>query len=348
VQLKSDFVYQEILARIEEGFWKPGQQIFSERQLSDLFAVSRVTVKHAISQLVGDGNLEYIKGKSGTFVAEKHGKEDAARGAFIGIALDNYTPAFASFLLEGIHEALWEKGYHTMYCNTHYGDAQIIEKVSSFIQDGAKGLIFSPLLNETSRNINDKVFSLARAANIPVIQVDRYESGHESSRVQCDNYEAMYQLSCRLLDAGIRTPLVLKGIATSSTEERLLGIRDAFAKKNIQVIEWVIDEAMYFSSEKISILQADGTPLPTIDAVIGLSQTLSLAANQFVKERAIPAITGGISASEKEVVNDFSAIQPFFFIGFDAGSLMIRHIENSEMPYTSIFLKAKPWPDKEN
>jgi DNA-binding transcriptional regulator YhcF (GntR family) len=138
---KSEQVYRAILARIKEGFWKRGEQILSERQLSELFSVSRVTVRNALSQLVGEGILEYREGRLGTFVAQQAEEEKANEANFIGIALDNYTPAFASFLLEGIHDALWKQGYHTLYCNTHFSDGVVLDKISSFIDKGVKGLI---------------------------------------------------------------------------------------------------------------------------------------------------------------------------------------------------------------
>ncbi|MDY0290117.1 MAG: GntR family transcriptional regulator [Sphaerochaeta sp.] len=347
MQLKSDIVYQAILARINEGFWKPGGQIFSERQLSELFSVSRVTVKHAIGRLVGEGYLTYIKGRTGTFVSDRSPETEILQKPFIAIALDNHTPAFASYLLEGIHDALWKENYHTLYCNTHFGDRKIVEKLESFIRDGAKGLIFSPLLDDGDKEINRQVYLLAKEANIPLVQLDRYDEQATSSRVQCDNYSAMRDLSKRLIRLGVRRPLVLCGIQTSSTLERVSGICSAFGEQKVPVAQWTLDEHQYFTSETMLILEKTDGLTEGFDAVIGVSQTLSKAAVKIVKTRAFPAVTAGISASITEVTTDYAVIQPLYHIGYNAALLIIQHIERPSIPATSILLSAEQWPAME-
>lgn len=47
----------------------PGQQFFTERQVAEKFAVSRITANKALAALVGEGLLEFRKGV-GTFVAQ--------------------------------------------------------------------------------------------------------------------------------------------------------------------------------------------------------------------------------------------------------------------------------------
>lgn len=53
--------------KIEKGLWKTGTQIPSERELSELYNMSRITVRKAIDELERQGKLEKIQGK-GTFV----------------------------------------------------------------------------------------------------------------------------------------------------------------------------------------------------------------------------------------------------------------------------------------
>lgn len=56
--------------KINEGIWKKGTQIPSERELSTLYGMSRITVRNAIDELVRQGKLEKIQGK-GTFVLNR-------------------------------------------------------------------------------------------------------------------------------------------------------------------------------------------------------------------------------------------------------------------------------------
>lgn len=64
-QLKN-FIKQQI----ESGIWKPGDLIPSERELSEEFEISRMTVRQALSELVNEGLL-FRKRGMGTFVAKQ-------------------------------------------------------------------------------------------------------------------------------------------------------------------------------------------------------------------------------------------------------------------------------------
>lgn len=63
-QVKSD-----ILNKIKNNVYLPGRRLPSERELSDIYNVSRVTIRQAISSLVTDGVLEKYPG-SGTYVTQ--------------------------------------------------------------------------------------------------------------------------------------------------------------------------------------------------------------------------------------------------------------------------------------
>lgn len=60
-------LYNEIASQIKSGKYKPGERIPPELQLSEMYHVSRVTVRNAIQQLV-DENLLIKKHGKGTFV----------------------------------------------------------------------------------------------------------------------------------------------------------------------------------------------------------------------------------------------------------------------------------------
>lgn len=56
--------------KINQGIYKVGERIPSERELSIIFDVSRITVRQAINELVQEGKLNKVQGV-GTFVSRK-------------------------------------------------------------------------------------------------------------------------------------------------------------------------------------------------------------------------------------------------------------------------------------
>ncbi|MBS4536892.1 GntR family transcriptional regulator [Clostridium sp. D2Q-11] len=67
---KYQIIEEYIKTNIENGNFKNGETIYSEPKLAKMFKVTRVTVRQAISNLVGEGYLYKIKG-SGTYVSDK-------------------------------------------------------------------------------------------------------------------------------------------------------------------------------------------------------------------------------------------------------------------------------------
>lgn len=63
-------IEEQIKQLIETGEYKPGDMIPSEREYTEKYDISRMTVRQAITNLVNEGYLYREKGK-GTFVAKK-------------------------------------------------------------------------------------------------------------------------------------------------------------------------------------------------------------------------------------------------------------------------------------
>jgi len=63
-------VKQSLLEKLEDGTWKPGDLVPSEQELQEVYGVSRITVRQALSELTHEGRFERHRGQ-GTFVANK-------------------------------------------------------------------------------------------------------------------------------------------------------------------------------------------------------------------------------------------------------------------------------------
>ena len=72
-------LYNEIKKDIDNGKYKPGDKIPTEFELSDIYKVSRVTVRAAIQQLVNEDILIKKTGK-GTFVKQQVHVETIIKG----------------------------------------------------------------------------------------------------------------------------------------------------------------------------------------------------------------------------------------------------------------------------
>lgn len=68
----SNGVASSIIRMIQENKYKPGSKLPNEMELSEMFNVSRTTIREAIKTLASNNIVEIVRGK-GTFVAQKPG-----------------------------------------------------------------------------------------------------------------------------------------------------------------------------------------------------------------------------------------------------------------------------------
>ncbi|MFA7166140.1 MAG: GntR family transcriptional regulator [Desulfoplanes sp.] len=341
MERKSDQVYREIRNRIQENYWKPDEKIYSERDLAKTLCVSRVTIRRAITQLVKEGFLTYKTGHNGTFVTDKARMTRQAPSSFVCVAIDNSTPAFASLLLEGIHDSLAPKGFQTIYSNTHFGGEQASSQIDSILRTGISGLIFAPLLGKESDTYNRTILNLARQHNIPLIQVDREYFDTNCDWVGCNNYDAMKHLTTALFEEGKTNIQVAYGYKTTSTEERMRGILSAMENHPEASLHVVHLDEEEFLLRGETIIQK-GSLASNPDVIIGLNQIICHAAKHLPQlGKDIPTAT--IASCIQECDSDYGMIQPMYEIGNITGLLMSQRIIQPTFPPMHIYLQARLW-----
>ena len=221
-KLKFQQICEAIRIQIAEGFWKSRDKIYSERQLADFHNVSRPTVKRALSELVSEGLIEYREGRQGLFVSEIRNTTNSsginAKEQYIGVAVDNHTPAFASHLLQGIHEALWDNGFHTLYCNTYHSNEQVFDRIQTLLNSSIAGIIFSPVLGPGYVEANEKIIEAINKKKIPFVLVDRYINNHLDNHVVINNQEIFHEMVSGLIGKGHSRILFIKGFEAQEKE----------------------------------------------------------------------------------------------------------------------------------
>ncbi len=87
-------VREALRDRIQDGTWKPGDQLPGEPELCRMFGISRTVIRQALNELVHKGLVVREKGK-GTFVAEPKIRESLVQkltGFFQDMVEQGYTP----------------------------------------------------------------------------------------------------------------------------------------------------------------------------------------------------------------------------------------------------------------
>ena len=347
-EMKYQLICRLIRTQIMEGFWNPGEKIYSERQLANLHFVSRLTIKRAITELISEGLLEYRQGRKGTFVSERYIADNVTEtekdAQFIGVAIDNQTPAFASHLLQGIHDTLWESGFHTLYCNTYHDNEHVLERIQSLIDASVAGVIYTPVLGEGYLEINRAILNKLDKNRIPIVLVDRHIEERLDHYVVLNDRETFKELAIILLDSGHKRILFIKGFDATSSHDRVRGFHDAFQQCSADqsgALEIHLDEKLLFDEGEIPDNIIDEVRnMGDITAIIGLNQQLLEAGKRIAKQLNLDILTATISSSPREKISDITVVQPINEMGREAASLLVKQIKNKSTPITQLILKS--------
>jgi GntR family transcriptional regulator len=59
-------VYLDLRASLDDGTWRPGSRLPTERELAAAYGCSLITIRHALSELVHEGRIERMRGRGTT------------------------------------------------------------------------------------------------------------------------------------------------------------------------------------------------------------------------------------------------------------------------------------------
>lgn len=165
------FIKNDIKEKIETGMYSLGTKIPSENKLTKLHAVTRHTVRQAISDLVNEGYLLKKQG-SGTFVRDKYLRIEKKTGRkTIGVITTYISDYIFPYIIRGIEEELSNRNYSLMLSSTRNNVE--IESISlkSMIDQNVDGLIVEPTKSNLM-NPNLNYYLNISEKEIPLIMIN--------------------------------------------------------------------------------------------------------------------------------------------------------------------------------
>lgn len=226
-------IYGDLLAKIQNGEYQEGDRLPSEKELAQLYNVSRITTKKAMDLLAEENYISREPGR-GSFVrgmeAAAQVEEECAEpeNMRIGVVFDGFGSDFGVRLLQGI-ESECDKAQLDLLFKCTYGDVEKEKRaITDLIRAGVKGIL---LLCAQGDNYNSKVLELS-LKGYPLVLVDRRMQGISIPCVRTDNYEASKEVTERLLALGHQKICFLThaSVTTTTIHERYEGFAHCMLK----------------------------------------------------------------------------------------------------------------------
>ncbi len=292
-------VYDLLKKDIQDGKYKRGDLLPSERDLSTLFDVDRITVRKSLELLVNDGLVEKIAGL-GTRVKEfpTPGIRDAANVRNILFTLprassmvDRITEPFNASLFYRIERECKSREYGLIYSTLDHDD-DLFRVVNG---NNISGIIFVS-------KIEEKFYEQAMMLRIPAVLVNNKYEAYPS--ITADNEKGAYEAVKHLTGLGHKKIGIILGKEGYITSiERFNGYKRALTDAGIdwqsQVIadgDWTFDGGY---NAMLKILE-NKDPLPT--AIFAANDMTALGAIEAIK-------ASGLSVPEDISIVGFDNIE---------------------------------------
>src|SRR4029077_14161695 len=246
-------VYASLLQRIQGGEFAPGSFIPAERQLTEDYGVSRITIIKALNELSREHHIKREQGR-GTVVLHPAERADSRRGsiAFICHVLDH---PYLFQVLMGIARTAATSHRNLQVISSF--DTEDLEgrHIKEAIARNVDGIIVFPHHGYQNQDLYEEL----QQKGFPLVMVDRYYPQIETDRVVFNDEVAGYELVSRLLQRGRRRIAVISyfEIEATSVNHRLGGYRRALQDAGLPYDEDLIWLDVYQSFHRPEEMLSD-------------------------------------------------------------------------------------------
>ena len=237
-------VAETLRREIAEGVFRDGQTLMTEEELRDRFAVSRQTVRQAISLLEDDGLVDRRRG-SGTYV--RHGPRRRTGPVHVAVITTYITDYIYPNIISGIESVLNENGCF-MSLSATYNDPKpertILERLLAFRPDG--------LIVEGARTARDNpnldLYRKFTERNIPMVFLNGfYDELSGVPHVVMDDYGGGRMAARELVRRGYRSLGCVFKNDDIQGRERERGFMDELAVYGLSISP---DRILYVTTEE--------------------------------------------------------------------------------------------------
>ncbi|WOC31961.1 MULTISPECIES: GntR family transcriptional regulator [Caproicibacterium] len=187
--------------RIKSQEFQYGEKLASEKELGQLFNVSRQTVRQAINVLVQEGLLESRQG-SGTYVTRKIANTHAPQ-MVVGVISTYVNDYIFSGILRGMENVLTENGYSMQLAFTHNHMESEKKALSNMIARGVDGLIVEPAKSGLP-SPNMDLYGEVLREGLPMLFFNTYYPSLQLPHVALDDMATGLAATEHLIRAGHR------------------------------------------------------------------------------------------------------------------------------------------------
>ncbi len=311
---------------IETGQLPPGSRLPPEIELSEVYGVSRGTVRQAMRGL-SDAGLIHRETKNGT-VVRMQSQSASHTARIIGVVFPEMHDAFCLNIMKGVQAACRERGYHVAFGYSHHSSELERDEITRMRDARFRGVLVLP-------HDNAELFEELLQSNYPFVCIDQTFENAPCDFVGVDNVDASFGATEHLIHLGQRRIFFAHqnpdlAHAPSTVRDRYQGYRNALAASSLPFEpSWVI--AAKQDSRYVDFL----TQLDRPGAVIAVNdntalELIDIALRSGLQVPSDLAIVGFDDVPLAASLDLTTVRQPSVEIGLRAAQILIDRIEKKQ------------------
>lgn len=260
----------------------------------------------------------------------------------IGLIIPDISNPFFPEIARGIEDKAQKMGYSVIFFNTDNHLDREKKAVELFKSKQVDGLIVSLSLG------NEAVLENLKAADYPVVQIDRSVLNDTYPLVSIDNQKSAYQMVEYMIKKGYRKIAHISGdLNTTTARARMKGYKKALRDYNIELNNDYIVEGNYTQHSGFEAAQKL-LKLKTRPAAVFAANDLSAAGVYKALFAAGLKIPNEIAVGGHDDINTASLLrpelttmrQPKYSMGEQAAAVLLKMINNQQLEIEDQILKT--------
>ncbi len=236
-------IAEAIASQIRSGQLPAHVGLSSERELCETWQTSPITVRRSLLELVKEGLIIKRHGV-GSFVAPTPAKKPSSKtDRLLGVVIPSAADYHNGRVLAALERASRRHGYSLVVKqsgNTPKGES---ESIRLLVERNVSGILISPVTGDSSETLVSCANLLA--SKVPFVLFDRYLPMLTTPYVIVDNVQGGYAVTRHMIDIGHKRITYLRGVASSSADDREKGYRKALEEAGLPANIYIVGDVNY-------------------------------------------------------------------------------------------------------
>lgn len=341
-------IRNDILNKILRKELAINNRIPSEIEMSELYNVSRHTIRQALSELVNEGYLIKVQG-SGTYVSDLYKKKNIKKIRTIGVITTYLSDYIFPSIIRGIEKELSEYNYSLMLASTHNDVKEERLNLEKMLANNVDGLIIEPTKSNLL-NPNLNYYLNLSSSGIPLLMLHATYDELKLPYIAMDDEGAGKKATNHLIDLGHKKIAMITKTDDLQGKNRLSGYIKALqaagmSYENDHIILYETENRDNLSREIDKLITSKNPPT----AIICYNDQIAVKVIEQIEkiDKKIPDDFSIVSHDDSHLSTSFNGVKlttiehPKDKMGKDAAKWILNAVKNPTFEQKSIVYTPK-------